>query len=349
MSYRVFISYSHQDQDAHDVVFDLLKGAGLSPVSDTQLSLGSGFTDQIKRLITHAHVFVPILTELSHKRGWVHQEIGFAEAKRVPVIPVCVGGLPEGMIQMQHAVVADTVNDKALRRLGEENFDALIESSAKASRDVGELAEGPAERGRVIARFADEAYTTLRKPQVVRQGGGLGSFTLPDEGPRHEIWAKRYGNQPRGEDHYRDYHKELTSLLRHARGAGCKLMIQADLDLDKDYGEGVTAVRLGILREFLESMTDEQVEIALVTGEKMISSLMVGDWFHAGSALLKPVHGIGHTLIQSHAPTITHRIADFDKKLEKRMQRQGSPAGQSRSWAIEELGRLIAARPTSTS
>lgn len=63
-SYRIFISYSHDDTDIADKVVELLKINGLDPMLDKGFAMGSGFHDQIKNYIAHAHVFMPIITNL---------------------------------------------------------------------------------------------------------------------------------------------------------------------------------------------------------------------------------------------------------------------------------------------
>lgn len=75
--YRVFISYSHQDAELVDRISSILEENGLQPMLDKGFASGHGFTDQIRNFITHAHVFMPVITRESSSRGWVHQEIGY--------------------------------------------------------------------------------------------------------------------------------------------------------------------------------------------------------------------------------------------------------------------------------
>jgi len=71
---------------------------------DKTFSYGHGFHEQIKRFIAHAHIFLPVITEASSRRGVVHQEIGYAMALNVPVLPVTVGIIPGEMLQPLHVV-----------------------------------------------------------------------------------------------------------------------------------------------------------------------------------------------------------------------------------------------------
>jgi len=107
-SYRVFSSYSHEDVDLAESIAYALNENGLTPLWDRHLSFGRGFESQIKSFIAHSHVFLPVITASSSVRGWVHQEIGYATALRVPVLPVCQGRLPGEMLQMLHAVALGT-------------------------------------------------------------------------------------------------------------------------------------------------------------------------------------------------------------------------------------------------
>jgi len=43
---------------------------GMVPMWDKTFSYGHGFPEQIKTFIAHAHVFLPIITEASSRRGW---------------------------------------------------------------------------------------------------------------------------------------------------------------------------------------------------------------------------------------------------------------------------------------
>lgn len=92
----MFISYSHQDRKLVEQVEQVLRENGLDTLWDENFEFGHGFPEQIKNFIAHAHVFMPIITAA---RPWVHQEIGYAMALNVPLLPVCKGELPVGLAQ----------------------------------------------------------------------------------------------------------------------------------------------------------------------------------------------------------------------------------------------------------
>src|SRR2546423_528056 len=91
--FRIFLSYARADRELVDnIVFKIGEEMGLEPLRDTQINPGMAFPDEIKQLISRAHLFMPIITENSKKSAWVHQEIGFALALHLPVLPLSIDG-----------------------------------------------------------------------------------------------------------------------------------------------------------------------------------------------------------------------------------------------------------------
>jgi hypothetical protein len=98
--YRIFICYSHNEKDetlAKEIYDYLDQDDRLQPIMDKGFIPGTRFRDQLEESIAHAHVFLPLFTPESIKKGWVQQEIGFATAHNIPVLPICKGSLPAGM------------------------------------------------------------------------------------------------------------------------------------------------------------------------------------------------------------------------------------------------------------
>jgi hypothetical protein len=114
---RVFISYAHEDYGTALSIRNYLDDLGAHVLWDRSFALGSGFHEQIKTQIADANVFVPIITPSSSARGWVHQEIGYAMAMNVPVLPVALKELPDAMIGPLHAVMLR--DDDDINRSGE--------------------------------------------------------------------------------------------------------------------------------------------------------------------------------------------------------------------------------------
>ena len=346
--FRVLISYSHKNLDAFEAISKVFESIGLIPWSDQDLDAGLGFTEQIQKKIAHSHVFVPILTPESHKRGWVHQEIEFAVALKVPCVPICIGRVPDGMIALAHAVVLSNgfdpkeLNDK-LRRV---KYSQLVEDAAKQWGGPSDCAQEPEERALLIERYADEAFANWGACGV-RMQGSLGSFSLPDEPPHHPAWIARYGNKPRGMNAYSCFRRERLALERHARVGNLSMILNVGLDIDKDYGEGAKRTRLCVLLQFLESLkgAKERVRIALVPSHPPDLFLSVGDWFIAESSAARPVRGVLQTVFTVHAPSVTRRLKDFDSDLDKLLALQDCRPEESLSWAVVRLREIISTLP----
>jgi hypothetical protein len=141
------MSYSHEDRAIFTNVSDSLTRLGVGPWSDADLAAGRGFTEQIQTNIGHSHVFVPILTPRSHARGWVHQEIGYAVAMRIPCVPICVGKVPDGMIAMAQAIVIDEDLVGLDRKLLAVDFARLVEQAGRHWVPPGQAALEPVGSG----------------------------------------------------------------------------------------------------------------------------------------------------------------------------------------------------------
>jgi hypothetical protein len=168
--YRVFISYSHQDAELVDRISSILEENGLQPMLDKGFSSGHGFTNQIKNFIAHSHVFMPVITKESSSRGWVHQEIGYAMALNIPVLPISNGQMPGQMIQELQAVRWE--EGKYWRRKNKPKLSMMVSYAKK----VLEL----------------DAFGH------VRQKGSLSSFHIPDQPITHPDWEARYGSHKPG-------------------------------------------------------------------------------------------------------------------------------------------------------
>ena len=338
---RIFVSYSHEDVEIYKAVCATLRTAGLSPVSDADLRPGQGFTEQIQAGISHAHVLVPILTPRSHGRGWVHQEIGFAVALKIPYVPICVGNLPDGMIAASQGIVLhETLADLA-EKLSAVDFAGAVDRAGKQAVPPILVADEPETRAQAIQEYADAAFLSVG-PQRIRISGGLSSFSLPDEEPDHERWSAAYGKLPRSQFSYRLIRNEHLALKKHAVQAGLSLVANIGLDLDEHRGPGVTRTRLGLLHAFLSSsaLSDDKLQIAIVRNQPPDVTLAVGDWFIAESRAARAVRGVLHTVFMAHAPTVRQRIFHFDRRLSSILEGERIEARHSRQHALK----LIEAR-----
>ena len=337
-TYRVFISYSHADRELVEKIVLLLKENGMDVLWDHNFSFGHGFTDQIKNFIAHAHVFMPVITEASSLRGWVHQEIGYAMALHIPIWPLTKDKLPGEMLWHLHAMALSDNMELLRKQLSKEEFQKFVNRHQRDSRPLFECAEQQEDRTLMMLEYSNNVLE-LDKSGHVRQKGGLSSFHIPDKQLSNQIWKDRYGV------FYSEYRcklqrQERQSLERHARLKGCSLIIDTNLKYDR-YGPFSKIARLKIIMEFLESIPSEtEVKVAFVKPDNPHREhhlTIVGDWFMAEAVYAKMDKGIRQTIFSRHAPSIRSRIETFDEEMIYLLSEAGIEPARSRLAAVSTI------------
>ena len=342
--YRIFICYSHNEKDetlAKEIYDYLDQDDRLQPIMDKGFIPGTRFRDQIEESIAHAHVFVPLFTPESIKKGWVQQEIGFATAHNIPVLPICKGSLPAGMAgELQCLQWGKAAFDEYL---GWDHLDLLVRKSQESHSPLYLCAKDHGQRTRMMYEFA-ETVLNLKFFGHVRQKGALSSFHIPDKSLTDDVWKERYGGIERDKLHKELLRKERQALTKHAKAAGFSLMIDLDLDY-KDYGPEARPSRLWSLLEFFQSMQGVEIPMRVGISNRMHekeSLTMVGDWFLAESVSASLGRGYRQTIFTRHAPTILKRIHSFDEELDTLLARQNINPDNSVLVAIQEIKKRLA-------
>ena len=340
-NYRIFISYSHEDQKIVEKIVVHLEKFGMTPMWDKKFAFGYGFHEQIKTFIAHAHIFLPIITESASKRGWVHQEIGYAMALNVPVLPIAVDALPGEMLQQLHAIKID----KKLKNLGkyvsENVFSNLIKRYQDQQFALYQSAELTEDRAILLAQYSNDIIN-MGYTGCVRQRGALSSFHIPDKPVSDPVWKLRYGKKEKSEFHCRLQRNERLALEEHARKSGCKLIIYPEISY-RIYGPKARRIRLQTLMEFLESMPDGKIQVAVTSMKDLSENLIiVGDWFSAESVAGVINKGYRQTIFTRHAPSMQNRIDLFDQEFDSLLKKDGLEAKTSRLAAIKRIKKIIA-------
>jgi hypothetical protein len=347
--YRIFISYSHEDRDLVRELREILRANGLEPMSDHTFAFGSGFPEQIKLYIAHSHVFLPVITLSSSKRKWVHQEIGFALAHNIPILPLTIGDcLPDAMMRELHAIrlSVDPKTDLALCIEEMKSFitKEMIEALVSRYRDIRlahfQCAEFTEDRAALLAEYANDVRG-LGGMGIVRQKGGLSSFHIPREVITHRIWVDRYGPLGQGPLHRRSLREERIALEEHAKKSGSRLIVNPCLDYI-DYGQYARKCRLKWLLNFLEK-TDAGKIAQVAIPKKLESNLsitIVGDWFYAESQHAKLGQGYSQTIFSRHAPSIQSKIDLFDQEFDELLEDRGWDIKDCREKAIEYIRKI---------
>lgn len=332
--YRVFISYSHEDMEIVEKIVEILKGNDLDVLWDKDFAMGIGFNTQIKNFISSAHVFVPVLTKVSSKRGWVHQEIGYATALNVPVLPIMLDEVPGEMLSQLLAVEwADDV-EVMKKRLSHETFSNLVNHTQRNTTPFYECAEHHEERTITLVKYASE-ITELNKWGHFRQIAALSSFHIPNKPITNEAWEKRDLGFKASPFTKKWLLYERQIMEEHARKEGCSLIINPTL------GFGHLEAKEAKIRElidFLKSMPDEKVYVAIDPELEERNLTMVGDWFAAESVSVS-LEGSNHSIFTRHAPTVRNKIDLFEQQFNH--LNKDFDGDSTRLMAIEKLEEII--------
>ena len=367
--YRVFVSYSHKNQELVLKIRDILAANGLLPMLDRDFAFGIGFHDQIKHFIEHAHVFLPVVTKESSERGWVHQEIGYAVSQNIPVIPISVAMPPGEWLQHLHALYltaeeAEGPLERLQAALSARTIESLVRRFQDPAGAVFHCAELQEDRTQRMVEYAnvvamiqesiasaecpapheDREAFDIRRTSLVRQRGGLSSFHIPDEPLSHSVWTERFLPRRTSRHHCRIQREERRALESHARAGGCRIIVSPD-SRRSELNEQAHRVRLNSLLQFLEGDTTS-VEVAFDHEMQRAYSLtLVGDWFCAEAVNAQPGIGYHQTIFTRHAPSMQARIDQFDEEFESLCRKSNWLPEDSREQAIEQLRDRIAKIP----
>ena len=344
--FRVFVCFSHEDESLVEEIVRIIQENGILPLWDRKFAEGMGFPDQIKRYIAHAHLFLPVITKAADEHKWVHQEIGYAMALNIPVLPISVGKLPGEMIQGIQAIsLSDKPTDFELKRLKERlsvlEIDKVVMRYRRVESATFQCALLTEDRAKMLADYCEDVLA-LGGHHYVRQKGGLSSFHIPNQLPGHPVWEERYGGQKPNEYHVRVLREERLALEEHAKVAGCRLIVNLNVPYDTIWSVGARVTRLTSLLQFLESMNDSKCEVAVHPNMDLSESLTIlGDWFLAESTTGKAQQGFRQTIFTRHAPSMTGRIEQFDREFRQHLETLGWSPQASRQRTMDAIRDLI--------
>lgn len=339
-AFRIFLSYSHEDRDMVEPVAAVIKELGFEPIYDRHIQPGVTFSDAIKSFISHAHVFIPLITDHSRKRPWVHQEIGFAMALNIPVLPIAVASTPGEMIAQLQAVTVQADLSDLRERISAVDFERLVLPLSVRINSMIELADWPEQRVEMMARHANKAIE-LGGYSRIRQRGGLTTFSVPDRDTDDPIWRIRDGAFPRSDFFHHFLREERRSLERHAKQAGCDLIIDPTIPDTSGVLATGTKVRLLSLRDFLVSLPASQTRVVCSERARDANVTVVGNWFSAQSKLRWPGQGWRQTIFDWHPPTVLRAVREFDELLATLLAENGVNTHESRDVALEMIDQAL--------
>ena len=272
---RAFISYSHEDQEAARRIATWLSDRGATPIWDEQLQPGTRFREGLVTFIGNVHVFVALLTEASIKRPWVLQEMGYAAALGIPIVPISAGPLPQGLIGDLHALRVGSDWLDLEQRLPAVKWLALKDTQLREPNTVlATLARSSSDRVKLLVTFASRVLS-LGGTGLLRQRAGLSTFCIPDAPVMHKVWIEHDGPARRNDEHHEQQRQERRIFESQARTEGCKLIIDPHIPFaDPKSKKG----RLSRLRAFLaDPRTDERIQAITHTREFSGNMTIFGD------------------------------------------------------------------------
>lgn len=313
--FRTFVSYAHADMPIIERIVAKLESFGLSPLWDDQIKQGKPFADEIKDLIARSHLFLPIITSHSNTRPWVHQETGFAIALDIPILPICIGQTPSEMIADVQAITVKDDLSNLIEQLSKIDLINLVTPRPQKPFSSIVIADTPEQRGQLRLDHANWVVE-LGEYGVVRAQARFTIFAVPNSPADDPIWDKREGDAKRS--HYlRDIHRqERNTIERHARMAGCRLIINPSAPTFDIQGSQAQKIRQQLLLDFLKSMPSDKLDVAISPQAQDRNLTMIGDYFFAESMAARP-GGYFQTVFNSHPPTVLRRIQQFEQLFEE--------------------------------
>jgi hypothetical protein len=282
-----------------------------------------------------------LLAEDSQENPWVHQHLGYATGLRLPVLPIALGESPGEMFRELGPITLDPIHPDFGTHISARQLDRLVACSYQSKSALFEVADSLFDRSRLLAGHAERIYKTYG-PCKVFQRATFGSFAMPS--PDSD---RVHGNTHDGADHKDEtvraqLRMERLWMERHAREAGCDLMLDTQAwEAKRENPAGPTAAPwLARLREFIQSMPEDKLRVVSVRGQIDRNPTILGDWMAADVMVSRSTGILRQTVVTSHGPTVLARKREFENEFNARSE----PTDPDRcSQRQEALNRIEAA------
>lgn len=345
--FRVFLSYSSDDKALVKKIEGLLIRNGLEPYYDRTLPSGTDYISEIQKRIAHSHAFVPIITPNALASQWVNQEIGYAVALRVPILPVAIGKVTDklGMLsklQVTAAVRAEL--DPIALQITPARIAALITEMMTTTVVPCSVANQQTGRAEMLSRYADEVKA-MERSGPLRQMAALSTFSVPAVNLGDPVWKQRYGELSGNDERHKANRSERISLGEHAARSGARLILNpvpALNSLAAKFGHSACVARLETLIEYLTDPGQDCCRVVVTAPDFVLPSpnlTILGDWF-AAEAVSPDAAGFRQTILTRHTPTVLRHVGEFDGLYAELTSREGKEAAHHRS--LHDLHSLLA-------
>lgn len=280
-------------------------------------------------------MFIALLSDTSVARSWVLQEIGYATALKLPILPLSSGPDPDGLIHDLHALEVKPDWSNLEERLAVVNWSAFTATDDhEPPSALATLARSSLDRVRLLVSHAKQVKT-YGKPGMLRQRAGLTSFSIPDAAAIDPVWIAFDGANARNPDYHRIQRQERRIFEDIAREFGCRLIINPHV---KYADASARSIRLQSLRAFLaDTRSGEQIQAIPAFNPEFVGNVTIlGDWWVAESLLLRS-GGFREATFIRQPQTVKRFADDFDEDFDYLCAHHHvSPEG-SRLLAIQEI------------
>jgi hypothetical protein len=118
---KIFISHSHHDNDWADWIDVQLENRGFQVWRDlTSIRAGQSFIAELNKAIEQSDLMVVLMSPAYFASAWANQEMEFAAARKMPIIPVLIEPCEvRGLLQYYNWADLTKDREKGLRRVVE--------------------------------------------------------------------------------------------------------------------------------------------------------------------------------------------------------------------------------------
>jgi hypothetical protein len=118
-TYDIFLSHSEQDRELIDFIKNSLDAIDLDVyVEELETNYGTDVVESVCKAIENSDYFMAVLTNKSIKSQWVNQEIGYAFANNIDILPIRIGKVKvTGMISNLKGIKSESNNKKITSKI----------------------------------------------------------------------------------------------------------------------------------------------------------------------------------------------------------------------------------------
>jgi hypothetical protein len=255
----------------------------------------------------------------------VHQEIGFAIALGIPVLPIVIGQVSRELIDDRQVLEVSAGASDALERLSKAGLGQIVGSAEESPYQTIQTVNWMnARSGRLAERL--EKLWKRGERCVIRHRGPFSSFSIPEKDVMHPVWEEY---EPEFQDvGFRETAlRERRAVAKHVEQAGVRLLLSPTTVPHK-------AARIETLIHSLKRL--KKVVVAVVDHSLDGTLMIASDWFAAISHARRGTT-YRHTVFESHAPTVLRYEELFECELRAALDAQGVSESCSLEKALELL------------